>query len=83
MIELIINNIDGFRYTLNNEYFIDIELFDYQLQVNDKIYLDKRLLNKNILYRFGKTYKDSNIKEKDIIKVVRDNEKFYLQRYYG
>lgn len=87
MIEVTINSINNYDYLLkdkdNKEYKISIELFDYNLEVNDKVYINKKLLNNNVLYRFGKIYEDNNANELDIIKVIRNKEEFYLQRYYG
>ena len=86
MIEVIIESINNYDYLLkdkDNRYTISIELLDDKLEVNDKLYINKKLLNNNVFYRFGKLYEDKNAKEKDIIKVVRDNNEFYLQRYYG
>lgn len=87
MIEVTINSINNYDYLLkdkdNKEYKISIELFDYNLEVNDKLYINKKLLNNNVFYRFGKIYEDKNANELDIIKVIRNKEEFYLQRYYG
>lgn len=87
MIEVTIENISNYDYLLkdkdNKEYKISIELFDYNLEVNDKLYINKKLLNNNVFYRFGKIYEDKNANELDIIKVIRNKEEFYLQRYYG
>lgn len=87
MIEVTIENISNYDYLLkdkdNKEYKISIELFDYNLEVNDKLYINKKLLNNNVFYRFGKIYEDKNANELDIIKVIRDKKEFYLQRYYG
>ena len=87
MIEVTINSINNYDYLLkdknNKEYKISIELFDYNLEVNDKLYINKKLLNNNVFYRFGKIYEDNNANELDIIKVIRNKEEFYLQRYYG
>ena len=87
MIEVIIESINNYDYILkdkfNNKYTMSIELLDDKLEVNDKLFINKNLLNKNVFYRFGKIYEDKNAKEKDIIKVIRENNEFYLQRYYG
>ena len=87
MIEVVIEKIDNYDFLLcdknNNSYTISIELFDDKLEVNDKIYINKKLLNTDVFYRFGKIYEDKNAKEIDFIKVVRENKEFYLQRYYG
>ena len=87
MIEVVIEKIDNYDFLLsdknNNSYTISIELFDDKLEVNDKIYINKKLLGTNAFYRFGKIYEDKNGKEIDFIKVVRKNKEFYLQRYYG
>lgn len=87
MIEVIIESINNYDYILkdkfNNKYTMSIELLDDKLEINDKLFINKNLLNKNVFYRFGKIYEDKNAKEKDIIKVIRENNEFYLQRYYG
>ena len=87
MIEVIIESINDYDFLLkdkyNNKYKISIKLYDDKLEVNDKIYIHRNLLNNNVFYRFGKIYEDKNATERDLIKVVRNNKEFYLQRYYG
>ena len=87
MIEVVIESVNNYDYVLkdkfNNKYTMSIELFDDNLEVNDKLYINKKLLNNNVFYRFGKIFEDKNANELDIIKVIRNKEEFYLQRYYG
>ena len=96
MIKLIIENIDGYNYTLkdndNNIYKINIEFYDIgELpKMGDVIYINNKLLNKinNNIVSFGKLdgiygrkIKDEN--DEDIIGVSIKDKVIYLKRYYG
>ena len=79
----------------NNEYKIFIELMntDLSIDLNDTIYIHNELLDKNYkeystMYTFGSLgskYAREVKKENyiDIIVLIKNNKKNYLQRYYG
>ncbi len=87
MEKVIIDEIDGFAYTLidreGNHYNKDIELYDnLTLEVNDILYIDDGVLKSNLL-AFGKVGMDDKAQEDDLIKVIRKDKTFYLERRYG
>lgn len=60
----------------------NIEFYKKQPKVNDCIFISKVMLNENAL-QYGIINDLNNIKENEIIKVIGENEEYYLQRYYG
>ncbi len=96
MIKLIIDNVDGYNYTLrdndNTSYNINIEFYDINKlpKIGDFIYISNKLLNKinNNIISFGKLdgiYGRNIIDEndEDIICVSIHDKLIYLKRYYG
>ena len=92
MKKLIIKNIDGFNYLLEDNgklYNINIEFYDIQEKpkINDYIFINEELLKEKILNfgplncKYGKSL--DNIKEKEIIVLNINNKNIYLKRYYG
>lgn len=92
MIELVIDKIDGYNYYLNDgdkEYMINIEFYDIDKmpRVNDKIYMNRELLNEKMLNIgalngvYGREIKDKN--DKDIVVLKIDEEMIYFKKYYG
>ena len=79
--------IDKYNYTLfdgNNYYIKNIEFnSQFKPNVNDIVYISKKILDEKNLFAFGDLYKDKNVTEEDIIKVVSSNNEYYLQRQYG
>ena len=77
-------DIDNLCYVLKNEnensLNLEMEIFDdFNIKINDYIYISNDLRKENNIVRFGSIYNDKS----EIIKVVRDDSVFYLQRYYG
>ena len=66
--------VDGTKLNMNIEIYGDLKL-----QINDYIYIKEDTTKENITIRFGSIYTDKT----EIIKIVRDNRVYYLQRYYG
>lgn len=67
------------KYSLNIEFYTE-----KKPTVGDTIYFDDEILEEKNIFAFGDFYKDLNVEEKDIIKVVKsDGVEYYLQRYYG
>ena len=83
---LTIINKDNYNYTLkdeyNNTYNLNIEIYDNELKDNDLIYISDRLIKENTLLSFGPIKKETYNKE-ELLVVLRNNEKYYLERYYG
>lgn len=84
LIKLKLINIDNYDYTFiddnHNEHILNIEIFgNFKFELNDYIYINKETLNENITLRFGPIYTN----DIEIIKIIREEEQFYLQRYYG
>lgn len=77
-------DIDNLVYVLKNDkgeiFNLEMEFFDnIDIKINDYMYISDSLINENNIIRFGSVYNDKT----EIIKVVRDERVFYLQRYYG
>lgn len=76
-------DIKGYDYILEKEngerITKNIEIYDdKKLEINDYIYIPEPTLKDDML-QYGKIIN----KENEIIKIVRKNDEFYLQRYYG
>ena len=87
MIKLRVIDKNKYDYLLedneNNKYKINIEFYDIEVNIGDYIYLNEKILDEKNIYTFGPLIEDKNIKEEDIIKIIKNNEEIYLQRYYG
>ena len=79
--------IDNYNYTLfdgKRIYEKNIELYsDKKIKVNDILYISEKILKENNLFAFSDLFQDKNIEADDIIKVISNNDKYYLQRIYG
>ena len=57
---------------------MDIEVFgNFKIQVNDYVYMLEDTTKETITVRFGTVISD----ETEIIKIIRGEESYYLQRY--
>ncbi len=88
MRKLKIIDINNYDYTLIDE---DGNIFTMNIgflglesnpTVDDYIYIPENILNEVNFFSFG-VINDSNVKDKDLIKIVSKNKQYYLQRYYG
>ena len=84
IIKLKLTEINSNKYVFekenNKNIVMDIEIFgNLKLEVNDYVYMLKDTTKEKITVRYGPIY-TNNI---ELIKVVRDKEIYYLQRYYG
>ena len=84
MIELKVINIDGFNYTLENtdgEIRVkNIELYsNIKLEVNDYVWMNENTYRESNIYQYGPVYNDKD----EIIKIIKNDKFYYLQRYYG
>lgn len=87
MIKLVINNKDEYcNYVLegnNSRYEININFMGIdEPKVGDYIYIPERVLKEKISLNYGKI-EDNNVKEEELMLLIRDNDKIYLQRFYG
>ncbi len=86
MKKVIVTDIDNYYYTLNdgdNNYIINIEFYtDNKLNINDIVYLSEEMLNSKFL-SFCDLHSKLNLTTDDIIKVVSNNNIYYLEREYG
>lgn len=86
MVKLKILKKNDYDYTLENnnkKYNLNIEFYNIEVNIGDYIYLSEKLLKDENLFSFGPIKQEDNIKEEDIIKLIKDNKEYYLQRYYG
>ncbi len=88
MLKLIIENIDEYNYILvdkeKNKYKLNIEFYDFNPNIGDIIYLNKKNLLENVLYAYGPLNDQYTKREdSDLIKIIHADEIVYLQRYYG
>lgn len=61
---------------------INIEFYIKAPKINDCIFISKNMLNEDML-QYGIVNNLENIKETEIIKIITENNEYYLQRYYG
>jgi hypothetical protein len=94
MVKLIILEINNYVYILksenNTKYILNLEFIniDKKVSINNIIYMNKELINEKEVYTFGplnaKYGKKIELEtEKDIAILEINDERIYLQRYYG
>ena len=91
MIKLTIIDIKEYTYIFSNNnkiYEVNIEfLGEKKPKINDIIYINSKILEEKNIYTYGplnsKYSKNINTNEEELLKVVSENEEYYLQRYYG
>lgn len=84
ILKLKVIRINGDNYTFEkidgSMLVMNIEIYgDLKLKINDYIYIKEETTEENITVRFGSIYTDKT----EIIKIISDNNTYYLQRYYG
>lgn len=84
IIKLKVIGIDNDDYTFEdlngNKIIMNIEIYDgFKLEIGDYLYIKESTTKENITIRFGKVYTD----KLEIVKIIKDNKEYYLQRYYG
>lgn len=73
----------------NKEYDIKIRFYHLkkELQEGNFLYLPEKILLEDMMHYFGplgsKYSINKNPTEEEFIKIVTDQEEFYVQRYYG
>lgn len=73
-----LENLNGTKFVSNIAFFKS----DMKLMENDEIYSENFIINSRSFYTFGiisENLKDS----KDVVVLLRDNKKYYFERYYG
>jgi len=91
MIKLTIIDIKEYTYIFSNNnkiYEVNIEfLGEKKPKINDIIYINSKILEEKNTYTYGplnsKYSKNINTNEEELLKIVSENEEYYLQRYYG
>lgn len=91
MIKLTIIDIKEYTYIFsknNKIYEVNIEfLGEKKPKINDIIYINSKILEEKNIYTYGplnsKYSKNINTNEEELLKIVSENEEYYLQRYYG
>lgn len=74
----IVEDSSGKSYDVNIN-FMEIE----KPQVGTIIYMDESVLNENVSLNYGPVNNEALKDEKEIMLIVIDGNKKYLQRYYG
>ena len=91
MLKSKIIKIDNTNYTLeinNKTYNINIIFYgEKKPKIKEIIYIPDKILNEINIYSYGplksKYSINDNTKEEEFIKVITQQEEYYLQRYYG
>ena len=88
MIKLVIKNKDEYsNYVLegNNEtYEVNINFMNVELpSVGDYFYIPEKVLKEKVSLNYGIIENSNNIDEEELMVIVKNNNKIYLQRFYG
>ena len=88
MIKLMIKSKDEYcNYILegnNKKYDVNINFMDIELPVvGDYIYIPEKVLNEKVSLNYGLIDSENNINEDELMILVNNNTKIYLQRFYG
>ena len=68
----------------NKIYEVNINFIGVELPtIGDYIYIPEKVLKEKVSLNYGTIDKRSNIEEKELMLLVGNNKKIYLQRYYG
>ena len=77
--------VDNYVITLedNNkkEYIKNIEFYNIDLKEGDIIYISDEVLEEDNIYTYGPVKEDATMD--DLIKIIKEDKRIYLQRYYG
>ena len=89
MIKLIIKSKDEYsNYVLednkNNIYEVNINFIDVELPpVEASIYIPEKVLKEKVSLNYGLIEDTANINEDELITIIQNDKKLYLQRFYG
>lgn len=77
--------VNNYVYTIEDtnkkKYNINIEFIDNNISIGDIIYMPNEVLMEKNIYTYGPIENNTNVDE--LIKIVKDKQEIYLQRYYG
>ena len=87
MIKLVIKSKDEYsNYVLEGNdktYEANINFMNVELpSIDDTIYIPEKVLKEKVSLNYS-IVDNSNIDEEELIVIVKNNNKIYLQRYYG
>lgn len=87
MAKLKIINIDNYDYTLEddngNKIIKNIEFQNHKPNINDYLYMSKKITKETNIFQYGIIYNFNNVKLDEIIKLETKDGIYFLQRYYG
>lgn len=88
MIKMKVISIDGINYILEtptgNRLTKSIIFYTNQKpNVNNYIYMSKKILNETNIFQYGELYNLNTISKDEVIKIEFDDDEQLLQRYYG
>ena len=88
MKKVVIKDIKDYNYTFvdkdNNTYVKNIEFYsNYKPCIDDIVYINESILDKNNLYAFDEIYDTNKAKIEDMIKIVHVDKEYYFQRRFG
>lgn len=88
MIKLVIKGKDSYsNYVLEGNdkiYEVNINFMDIELPIEgDYLYIPEKVLNEEVSLNYGIVDNSDNIVEEDLLLLVKNNNKIYLQRFYG
>jgi len=70
---------------LSNKIIIKKNMLFYDIKptIGSKIFMSNNIMKEVNIFQYGSIYDYNNINENEIIKIVKDEKEYYLQRYYG
>ena len=88
MIKLLMKSKDEYcNYVFENNnktYELNINFMDIELPVvGDYIYMPENVLKEKVSLNYGLIDSIDNLNEDELVLLVNNNKKVYLQRYYG
>jgi len=88
MIKLVMKSKDEYcNYILEGNdkiYDVNINFMGVELPVvGDYIYISEKVLKEKVSLNYGLIDNENNINENELMILVNNNKKIYLQRYYG
>lgn len=69
--------------TSGKKYEININFMEFKPSMGSYIYIEESLLKEKVSLNFGIVESSENIKEEELIVIVDNDSKIYLQRFYG
>ena len=68
----------------NNIYEVNINFIDVELPpVGFSIYIPEKVLKEKVSLNYGLIEDTTNINEDELITIIQNDKKIYLQRFYG